>query len=210
MSHALGWRREAVQHSSICMQADDSTAPTWRPHSQQHTLHHQLCAGLSHRSAQEERCHALHPRLHPPNLTEADVWSHANLPVPALPKVLSIWSLWQISLETNKRPLPHFALQTDFTRESTERILQIVMTKRGRFHSSFIKFALADYFLQMTKASSLNLIRATFNTATEVHKFNLNQGWVFSANCFQCYCNENKINILPSLSSASVNGYTLL
>lgn len=163
-------------------------APTWRPHSQRHTLHHQLCAGLSHRSAREERCHklhSLHPQLHPPNLTEAEIWaiwSHANLPLHTLPKILPIWSLWRISLETNKRTLPRFALQRDFTWESTERILQTVMTKRGRFHSSFIKFAIADYFLQMTKVSSLNFFRATFNTATEVRKFNLNQGWVFSMN----------------------------
>lgn len=60
--------------------------------------------------------------------------------------------------------------------------MQVVTTKKGRFHSSFIEFVLADYLLQMTKASSLNLIRATFNTATEVHKFNLNQGWVFFVN----------------------------
>lgn len=61
-----------------------------------------------------------------------------------------------------------------------ERVLQIVVTEKGRVHSSFNEFVLADYFLQMTKASSLNLIRATFNTTTEEHKFNLNQGWVFS------------------------------
>lgn len=124
------------------------------------------------------------PRIHPPNLTEAEIWaswSHANLPLPTLPKSLPIWSLWEISLET-KRPLPRFALRTDFAQESRERIFQIVMPKKGRFHSSFIKFVQADYFLQMTKANSMNLIRATFNTATEVHKFNLNQGWVFSAN----------------------------
>lgn len=131
--------REAVQHSLSSTQAGDSMAP-------QHTLHHQLCAGLSHRSAQKERCHMLHPWIHPPDLTEAEIWvswNHANLPLLTLPKILPIWSLWQISLETKRPRLP---LQTDFTQEPTERILQIVTTEKGRFRSSLIKFVLADLF----------------------------------------------------------------
>lgn len=89
--------------------------------------------------------------------------------------------------------------------------MQIVTTKKGRFLSSFIKFVLADYLLQMTKASSLNLIRATFNTAAEVHKFNLNQGWVFfvNSNLTQLlrYCNEKRLtsclHFLPFLQPAT-------
>lgn len=50
-----------------------------------------LCRAEPPRSSGERCQSCIHPRIHPPNRTEAEkeaIWSHVNPPLPALPKIL--------------------------------------------------------------------------------------------------------------------------
>lgn len=154
----------------------DSAAPTWPPRI---TSPAPRGDEPRHRAAGGSRgWQALHPRIQPPHLGQPEAPApRVTRAAPSSPRQNSSPS---DPCTSHRNPAdPRTASRSANGYRSS---LQIVRTKKRRFHSSFTSCVLTDYSPRMTKASSPGFTRATRTAATEAHTLNLSEGWALSAN----------------------------